>query len=213
MEDNKDNNEFKFQCINCGGCCSDQNTIVNVTYKDILAIKNGLKLSLEETLETLGFYIFEKPPTSENLKKMVVPPIETENGLAFIGLLKDRSGGCIFHESEKNKCKIYTLRPMICRTFPFSFRIHLDKKDKEKREIEIYLTDKGYEYCKGVNNDFPPINEDKWIQLGKKTIENINDNNILIKKWNEAVKLGKIDASARNFLLTVLNLEDKKEHS
>ena len=208
MEDNK---EFRFQCINCGNCCTDKNTIVNVTYKDILLIKNGLKLNIDETLEALGFYVFEKPPTSEELKKMVVPPISTENGLAFVALLKNHLGACIFHDNKKNKCKIYTVRPMFCRTFPYSFRIHLDKTDKEKKEIEIYLTDKGYEYCKGIDEKFPLIIKDKWIQLGKKTIENMNDNNVLISKWNEAVNSGKIEASARNFLLTVLNLEVEKE--
>lgn len=204
MEDKK---EFRFQCINCGNCCTDKNTIVNVTYRDILLIKNGLKLDVDESLETLGFYVFEKPPTGEELKKMVVPPIETESGLAFVGLLKNSSGGCIFYDDTKKRCKIYELRPMICRTFPFSFTIKLDKVDKEMKEIEIYLTDKGYEYCKGINDKAPLINKDKWIQLGKKTIKNMTDNNLLIKKWNEAVKSGRIEASARNFLLTVINLE------
>lgn len=212
MEDNEDNKEFRFQCVHCRNCCTDKNTIVNVTYEDILLIKNGLKLNLDETLEALGFYVFEKPPTNEELKKMVVPPIKTENGLAFVGLLKDRIGNCIFHDGKKNRCKIYALRPMFCRTFPFSFRIHVDKQDNDKMELEIYLTDKGHEYCEGIKDDFPPINMEKWIQLGTHTIKNMNDNNILIKKWNDAVNSGKIEASARNFLLTVLNLDKKEEN-
>jgi len=207
MEDEK---EFRFQCVNCGNCCTDKNTIVNVTYKDILLIKNGLKLNIEESLETLGFYVFENPPTHEQLKKMVVPPIKTKGGLAFVGLLKNNSGGCVFYDYEKKRCKIYKLRPMICRTFPFSFKIILDRRDKEMKEIEIYLTDKGHEFCKGIKDEFPPIQEDKWIQLGKETINNMNDNRILIEKWNEAVNTGKIEASARNFLLTVINLEKKE---
>ena len=35
MDDKK---EFRFQCVNCGHCCTDKNTLVNVTYKDILLI-------------------------------------------------------------------------------------------------------------------------------------------------------------------------------
>lgn len=203
--------EFRFQCVNCGNCCTNKNTIVNVTFKDILRIKNGLKLNIDESLETLGFFVFEKPPTSEELKKMVVPPIKTESGLAFVGLLKNNLGGCIFYDNEKKRCKIYSIRPIICRTFPFSFKIILDQKEKEKKEIEIYLTDKGHEYCKGIRNEFPLINKDKWIQLGKQSINDLHDNNILIKEWNEAVNSGKIEASARNFLLAVINLEEKKE--
>ena len=201
MEDKK---EFRFQCINCGNCCTDKNTIVNMSYNDILLIKNGLKLNIDETLEILGFYVFENTPTNQELKKMVVPPIFTENGLAFVGLLKNNLGECVFYDREKKKCKIYMLRPMICRTFPFSFKIIIDSKVKEMKEFEIYLTDKGREYCKGIGNEFPIIEKEKWFQLGKKTIEDLNDNNILIEKWNEAVKTGKIDASARNFLLTVI---------
>ncbi len=211
MEDTKENKEFKFQCINCGNCCTDKNTIVNVTYKDILSIKNGLKLDIDETLKILGFYVFENPPTDEELKKMVVPPIKTENGLAFVGLLKNSIGSCIFRDNEKNRCKIYTLRPMFCRTFPFSFRIHFNTTDKEKKEIEMYLTDKGLEYCKGMDEKFPPIKIDKWIQFGMQAIINMNDNNVLINEWAEAVKSGKIEASARNFLLTIINLDGNNE--
>jgi Fe-S-cluster containining protein len=210
MEDKK---EFRFQCINCGNCCTNKNTIVNVTYKDILLIKNGLKLTIDESLETLGFYVFEKPPTNEELKKMVVPPIKTEGGLAFVGLLKNNSGGCIFYDYENKRCKIYKLRPKFCRTFPFSFKIKLDKIDKEMKEIEISLTDKGQEFCEGFKEEFPPIQKDEWIQLGKETIESINDNKVLIEKWNEAVRSGKIEASARNFLLTVMNLDIKEDEN
>jgi len=210
MEDKK---EFRFKCVNCGHCCTDKNTLVNVTYKDILLIKNGLKLTIDESLETLGFYVFEKPPTNEELKKMVVPPIKTEGGLAFVGLLKNNSGGCIFYDYEKKRCKIYKLRPKFCRTFPFSFKIKLDKTDKDTKEIEIYLTDKGQEFCKGIKDDFPPIQEDDWIQLGKETIRNMKDNTILIEKWNETVHAGKIEASARNFLLTIINLDEKEDEN
>ncbi|MBN1800044.1 MAG: YkgJ family cysteine cluster protein [Candidatus Lokiarchaeota archaeon] len=199
--------EFRFQCTQCGNCCSDKNTIVNVTFHDILRIKSALDLTLDETLVVLGFYMFEKPPTSMELKKMVVPPIETENGMAFLGLFKQQSGSCYFYDEKNKKCRIYTIRPLFCRTFPYSFKILVDPQTKQRKGIEIYFTDKGHEYCEGINEKNPLIDRDKWVQLGKETIKQMEENNVLIQKWNRSVKNGEIIASARNFVLTILNLE------
>ena len=202
--------EFRFECIQCGNCCVDKNTLVNVTYHDIHRISDGLKLSLNECLEVLGFYVFDQPPTDEEIRKMVVPPIETERGLAFVGLKKGISGTCYFFNDKEKICKIYELRPNFCRTFPFSFRILFNKEDKTKAKIELYYTDKGTEYCPGIGEEAPLINEDEWILIGKKTVTELNDNNLLIKKWNEAVKDNKITPSAKAFLQTVFSLKEKK---
>ncbi len=200
--------EFRFQCTQCGNCCSDKNTIVNVTYHDILRIKSALKLTLDETLVILGFYVFEAPPTTLELKKMVVPPIETENGLAFMGLFKKPSGSCYFFDEKTKKCKIYKARPMFCRTFPYSFKILVDPESKQRKGIEIYFTDKGHEYCEGIDEKNPLIDREKWVQLGKETIQKMGENNVLIQKWNRSVKTREIVASARNLVLTIFNLEE-----
>ena len=207
MENKK---EFRFKCNNCGSCCKDTNTLVNLTFQDILRIKNGLNLTIDETLVILGFYMFDKQPSKENLKKMIIPPIETEKGLAFVGLFKQENGECIFYDNNEKRCKIYVLRPNFCRTFPYSFKILINPKTRQKKGIEIYLTDKGHEYCEGLSEKNPLIDRDKWVNLGKETIKKIENNNILIKKWNESVHAKKINASARNFLLTIENLDDNK---
>ena len=194
---------LKFSCIHCGTCCTDKNTLVNLTYFDILRIKNGLKLNLEELLEIIGFYIFKEQPTNVELEKMVIPPIETENGLAFIGLRKSIEGECIFYDKSKKSCPIYSLRPNFCRTFPFTFSLSL--KDIEN-QINIDYTEKGLEYCKGITTDSPNIVKEKWIKLGKKVIKDIANNNVLTENWNKSVENNKIIPSARNFLLTILNI-------
>ena len=201
--------ELRFKCLRCGNCCIDKNTLVNVTYSDILRIKNGLKLNLEEILEILGFYIFDKTPTDEEIKKMVVPPIETERGLAFTGLKKKTSGKCYFYDDKEKKCFIYKIRQMFCRTFPFTFRIFFNKENPNKAKIKMQHTEKSIEYCPGISEDSPLINEDEWIKVGKITIEEMSANNILIGKWNEASRIGKIKPTAKNFVLTILNLEKK----
>ena len=201
--------EFRFICNRCGNCCTDKNTIVNVTYQDILRLKNGLELNIDELLSVLGFYIFEKAPTKEELKKMVIPPIETENGLAFVGLFKKQPGACYFYDEKEKKCLVYSIRPSFCRTFPYSFKILIETENKTRKGIEIYFTDKGYEYCEGISEENPLINKEEWVQRGKKSIDNMEQNNVLIKEWNESVQTRKIIASARNFLLTILNLDEK----
>ncbi|MFX1338125.1 MAG: YkgJ family cysteine cluster protein [Promethearchaeota archaeon] len=201
--------ELRFVCTRCGNCCIDKNTLVNLTYSDILRIKNGLKLTVEEILEILGFYIFDKKPTEEETKKMVVPPLETERGLAFIGLKKDSSGKCYFYNDKRKKCLIYKIRPMFCRTFPFTFRIFFNKENPNQAKIKMQYTEKGMKYCPGIGDDNPLIDEDEWIKVGKTTIEEMSANNVLIEKWNEVAKKGKIKPTAKNFVLTILKLEQK----
>ncbi len=208
MEEKK---QFRFQCVRCGTCCSNKNLLVNLSYNDILTIKNGLKLSIDELLEIIGFYIFKEKPTDEDLKKMVIPPIATEHGLAFPCLKKKSTGTCYFFDEKEKKCKIYSLRPNFCRTFPFSFKLLIDKRDNTKGKIKMYYTEKGKEICPGIKADAPITDPKEWIKVGKFTVEDLNDNNILIDKWNEAVREKKISPSAKNYLLTVLNIEKKEK--
>ncbi|TFG08256.1 MAG: YkgJ family cysteine cluster protein [Promethearchaeota archaeon] len=211
MNDSSDSSkELRFACTRCGNCCTDQGTIVNVTYSDILRIKNGLKLSGDELLEVLGFYWPEKEIDKRLLQKMMIPPIKTEKGWAFIGLFKKNDGRCYFYDEDKKKCLIYELRPSFCRTFPFSFKILFDKKDKTKAKIKMYYTEKGKQYCPGIGPDAPVIDGKQWIKLGKKTLEDINENNIVIQKWNENVDKGLIKPSVKKFLQLILNLDKNK---
>ena len=204
--------KFRFICTRCGNCCTDRNTLVNLTYSDILRIKNGLNLTLEELLQVIGFYVFETELTEEALKKLVIPPIATEKGLSFIGLLKKSTGACYFYNEKEKKCLIYELRPNFCKSFPFSFKILLNAIDKSKAKIIMFLTEKGKVYCPGIGVDAPLINEDEWIILGKKIIEDLNNNSILVEKWNDAVKKGEIKQSVRNFLLNIFKLKENNNN-
>lgn len=204
-------NEFKFECVHCGKCCIDRNTLVNLTFQDILRIKEALDLSLDELIEIIGFYVFDKPPNKEELKKMVVPPIQTERGLSFVGLRKKTKGACYFYDNEKERCNIYAVRPMFCRTFPFTFKLELNPEDKTRAKIRMEYTEKAQVYCKGISENAPKIDESEWIQYGKQTIEEMSANNVLTDKWNHSVRQGKIDPTVRNYLLTVMNLNKREK--
>lgn len=200
-------NELRFKCVHCGSCCTDLNTLVNTTYNDILRIRDGLNLTEDEVIEILGFYIFDKKFTAKEIAKMVVPPIETERGLAFTGLKKKSNGHCYFFNDENKRCSIYEVRPNFCRTFPFTFKLNIDKKNSNKKSIQIFFTEKGLEYCKGIGKGSPIIDIDEWVDLGQKVIQDLTMNTVLIKKWNESVKKGAIVPSVRNFVLTIFSLK------
>ncbi|TFF85731.1 MAG: YkgJ family cysteine cluster protein [Promethearchaeota archaeon] len=192
--------KLRFECTRCGRCCTDEKTLVNVTYRDILRIKEALNLNLDEINHILAFYIFDHEPTEEDKKKMVISPVETERGLAFVGLRKRPDGSCYFYDKKEKKCLIYNTRPNFCRTFPFSFEVI-----EEEPGIRMKYTEKGKKYCPGINEDSPLINKSKWLKLGKTTIEDLNKNYFVMEEWNNRVREEKIEASVKNFLKMILN--------
>ena len=200
-------NDLRFECVHCGKCCTDLNTLVNTTYSDILRIRDGLNLNIDEIIEILGFYVFDKKPTTKEIDRMVVPPIETERGLAFTGLKKNSSGLCYFYNNNKKRCSIYKFRPNFCRTFPFTFKLLINKENSNENEIKVLYTKKGLKYCQGIGEEASNIEMDNWIQLGQRVIQDLTKNTVLIKKWNESVKKKKILPSVRNLILTIFNLE------
>ncbi|MHA2036320.1 MAG: YkgJ family cysteine cluster protein [Promethearchaeota archaeon] len=199
--------ELRFICTRCGNCCTDKDTLVNVTYLDILRMKTALKLDLKEVLNIIGFYVFDKKLTNKALEKMVISPIETERGLAFPALLKNKLGECYFYDKKKMKCLIYDIRPKLCRTFPFSFN---SMGNKVKENIRIIYTDKAKSYCPGINSDSPIIEHDFWIQIGFETLKEIEKNSQYNEKWNKRIKSGKISPNVKNYIQTILNMDEKE---
>ncbi|MFX0034855.1 MAG: YkgJ family cysteine cluster protein [Candidatus Hermodarchaeota archaeon] len=200
--------KLRFICTRCGNCCTDKNTLVNLTYFDILRIKKGLNLELNEILEIVGFYISNNEFTSQDQEKMILTPIITEKGLAFIALLKNSLGGCYFYDSTKKTCLIYDLRPMFCRTFPFSFKLIDESDNKKNGELVIFYTKKGEEYCPGIGNKSPIIDENSWINLGIKTLEYLKLNHKFNTEWNKQVKRKKVKPTAKEYLLRIIKIDD-----
>lgn len=200
-------NDLRFECVHCGKCCTDLNTLVNTTYLDIVRIKDGLNFTEDEVIEILGFYLFDKKPSDKEIARMVVPPIETERGLAFVGLKKKSNGHCYFYNNEKSRCSIYELRPNFCRTFPFTFKLLIHKGNSSEEAIKILYTEKGLQYCQGIGKASLEIDVSEWVQIGRNVIQDLTKNTVLIKKWNESVKKGAIIPTARNFIITIFNLE------
>ncbi|MEJ2248910.1 MAG: YkgJ family cysteine cluster protein [Candidatus Lokiarchaeota archaeon] len=202
---------FRFECHRCGECCTDPNTLVNLTYFDIIRIKEGLKLTNNELIRILGFYVYDTEPSEEDKKKMVISPIETEKGFAYMGLLKKKNGVCYFYNEKDKKCQIYKLRPMFCRTFPFSFKLDFKENSKKEPKVRLQYTKKGLEYCSGISEDSPNINKEEWLLLGKRTFEELNENYLINKKWNDAIEEGRIKPSVKGFIVFITKIRDRRK--
>jgi Fe-S-cluster containining protein len=196
-------NEIRFECVHCGNCCCDTNTIVNITYTDILRIKHALNFTIEEMLEILSFYVYDEKINYVKQSRMVISPIQTENGLAFVGLRKQKSGDCVFYNNKKKRCSVYVIRPNFCRTFPFYFYYSSKESIPEQFDITIDYTKKGLEYCQGISKHSLLIDYKYWLDLGNKVLDDLVQNEKFTFKWNQKNDKNKIKLTAKNYLLAV----------
>ncbi|MCS7205903.1 MAG: YkgJ family cysteine cluster protein [Leptospiraceae bacterium] len=96
LNSTKSRKHFCFTCIQCGKCCEGSGRVY-FTKSDLLHIKQYLRLSNSEY--------------SQLLKKL---NLFEQNGL-WVYRIHSR---CIFLD-ENQLCKIYPVRPLQCRTFPY----------------------------------------------------------------------------------------------
>jgi Fe-S-cluster containining protein len=202
--------KFFFKCTHCGKCCSDPATFINLTYHDILGLAKYMNFGLDQMLEVLGFYLFEGEMTPEQMRKMVFPPVHTEEGMAFVGLRRRDDGRCIYLNDE-NTCDIYPARPMVCRSFPFHFHLGTPRPEGQF-EIRMSYAAKAEEYCEGIGPGAPKVDTPRWIQVGAATIKNILEDIKLVQEWNSAVEQERIRGTARNYLATIFQLENPANH-
>lgn len=114
---------LRFECTGCGQCCTGAPGYVWVTPEEIEAIADHLKLS-----------------TKEFRQKYVRQVGERESLLE-----RPRTYDCVF--LKNNKCEIYSLRPMQCRTFPW-WQHNLQSEAQWNEAAK---------YCEGINRPDAPI--------------------------------------------------------
>jgi len=196
---------LRFSCMKCGRCCKDEKTFVNITFQDILRLHTGLKYSLEDIMEVIGFYTFTDVNVKEFMNHMVYSPLHTEKGLAYIGLLKKKNYRCTFLDQEDN-CTIYPHRPTICRTFPFTYLLSDNGKSITKT---IGYTRKGIEYCPGIKKTASIIKKKKISELLVKSLAEIVADAKMIETWNRMVKKKQITPKAGKYIASILLMERK----
>jgi uncharacterized protein len=87
---------LRFECTQCGDCCTGAPGYVWVNPEEIAALAKHLGLSIEAFEQQ---YV-RKVGSRKSL-------IEYENG------------DCVFFDGKTRKCNVYAYRPQQCRTWPF----------------------------------------------------------------------------------------------
>lgn len=89
-------NGLRFECTQCGACCSGEPGYVWVEQEEIDAMAAALELSIEQ------------------FESKFVRRVGTHKSL-----LEYPNGDCILLDPENRTCLVYQARPTQCRTWPF----------------------------------------------------------------------------------------------
>ncbi|MFB0563141.1 MAG: YkgJ family cysteine cluster protein [Candidatus Lokiarchaeia archaeon] len=172
--------KVRFECIQCGNCCRDKNSIITVTHKDIIRLVKYLECDYKELLSKyIGFYQVRE----EFEDRMVFSAISTYRGNAFLGLRKRSDGSCVF--LKDNLCEIYPGRPMVCRSFPFTFEV-------KKGWLSWGLMARAEEICPGLGQG-EKVSEKSLEKFGKEIISEIEEYKKIVTYWNRQGKVEQRD--------------------
>lgn len=101
---------IQFECRRCGRCCCGAPGVIRVTMRNILRIAAYLSKTPAEIVETC-VYSYEMN----------------------YSIREREDGSCLFYDSG---CRIYPVRPLQCRTFPFWFNNLRSEKRWERIKAE-----------------------------------------------------------------------------
>ncbi|MGQ9720339.1 MAG: YkgJ family cysteine cluster protein [Candidatus Jordarchaeum sp.] len=170
----------RFQCVQCGNCCRDKNSIITITHKDISRLVNFLKCDFKELLSKyVGFYQIEE----KFEERLVFPAISTYRGNAFLGLRKKSDGSCVF--LNDNLCEVYPGRPMVCRSFPFVFSV-------KNGWLSWGFMARAEDICPGLGKG-EIVSEKSLEKFGKKILDEVEEFKKIVTYWNSQVEIEQQD--------------------
>jgi Fe-S-cluster containining protein len=104
---------LRFQCTQCGDCCTGAPGFVWVNKAEIEALAAQLQLEVGE---------FERRYVREvGVRK---------------SLIEHANGDCVFFDGKSRKCTVYGARPRQCRTWPFwDSNIRTEEAWEQTREV------------------------------------------------------------------------------
>ena len=95
-----------FECTRCGACCTGDPGVVRISGQEIRLLADFLHMAVADLIQT-------------HLR-----PIETG-----FSIDENPDGGCRFFDGG---CRIYPVRPLQCRTYPFWFSLMRSRENWEK---------------------------------------------------------------------------------
>lgn len=105
---------LRFQCSQCGDCCTGAPGYVWVNRQEIAALASVVGESDIEQFE-------RKFVRKVGIRK---------------SLVEFPNGDCVFFDNQTRKCRVYTARPRQCRTWPF-WESNLRTPDAWQRTCEV----------------------------------------------------------------------------
>jgi uncharacterized protein len=106
-------NGLRFECTQCGDCCTGAPGYVWVNGEEIAALAAERKLSVAE---------FERRYVRQvGIRK---------------SLIEFANGDCVFFDSRARKCTVYDARPRQCRTWPF-WKSNVASKEDWKHTCQV----------------------------------------------------------------------------
>lgn len=150
-----------FSCLHCGKCCRQAfgDNRVMLIPDEIEKIREFTGLS---KLELAGPYVPEphfwvsgrnEDHPSPELLEFLQENIDFEGNIHAFGwaLRRKINGDCVFYENSTCRCRIYPVRPMLCKTYPFYIE-----------ELKLCTCE-----CEGLGN---PISPEDSLKLAKKLL-------------------------------------------
>lgn len=126
--------ELYFACTGCGKCCRYEPGFVFLTQKDIANITNFLKISKEDFIKNY-----------------------TKKYNDLYSLVEKSNYDCVFWGKEvlggKGGCRIYDVRPVQCKNYPFWISVFTSKKSFVETK----------KFCPGFNEAGKKYNKDEII--------------------------------------------------
>lgn len=106
-------NGLRFECTQCGNCCTGAPGFVWVNREEIAALARKLGMSAAD---------FEaKYVRTVGIRK---------------SLIEYANGDCVFFDGKARKCAVYDARPRQCRTWPF-WQSNVESKEAWRRTCEV----------------------------------------------------------------------------
>lgn len=103
----------RFRCHHCNHCCTD--VVCLPTPWDVIRIVRETEILPHAFLEFLRPDEIAEVPKND-------PTWLTVDGKRYIMAVRRGRNGCYFLDPASRMCRIYAIRPMLCRLFPFKLR-------------------------------------------------------------------------------------------
>ncbi len=176
--------EIGFSCLTCGKCCrcifGDNRVLLTPLEIQVIANRTG------NIVHEIATPATPDDPEITNL-------IDTGGRIHTFGwmLVRKNNGDCNFIESAdiSNRCRIYDVRPMLCRTYPFYIQ-----------DMELHTSE-----CEGLGQEITP---EESLKIARDVIDRyvaeIGDTIALYEKFEG------FDASLESVVITTSPADGKR---